>query len=143
MLKRNTAIIIVTFGVLSAIVVLFFIGVYRVTDPDPNREIRLQTQSFINRSEDVKPQYDANNTAIVTLKVNQKSEIIILRELTWFHEAKIDVLQNNNFKGRVVPVVMQIADTTGSCDFGSIRLLNMTSDTATFRFVKSGQCIPY
>lgn len=145
MLTRNTAIIALAFGVLSAVFVLFLIGVNRATDPNPNREANLARLAAMRQEEDVVPQYDANNTAIVTLREGQKSGAVIFKEVTWFGEVKIDLLQTLPVTGgpSLVPSVLRAGDTVWSCEYDEIRLLNFTADTATFRFVAGGFCGGY
>jgi hypothetical protein len=145
LLTRNTAIIALAFGVMSAVFVLFLIGVNRATDPNPNREANLARLAAMRQEEDVIPQYDANNTAIVTLREGQKSGAVIFKEVTLFGEVKIDLLQTLPVTGgpSLVPSVLRAGDRVGSCEYDEIRLLNFTADTATFRFVAGGFCGGY
>ncbi|MCI0558605.1 MAG: hypothetical protein MN733_08925 [Nitrososphaera sp.] len=146
MITKNTVIIVGALGILATVFVFFLIGFNRATDPNPNREADLQRLAFVSRPEDVKPQYDANNTAIVTLKVNQKSGPLIVKEFTWFGEVKIDVLTYASCDTRVVQDVLQSGDLADSCGSIQVRLLNMTADSATFEFVETGSsygCCPY
>jgi hypothetical protein len=141
---RNTIITIVAFATLATAFVFFLIGINRATDPNPNREANLARLAAEQR-EDVIPQYDANNTAIVTLREGQKSGAVILKEVTWFDEVKIDLLQTSPTTGgpNLVPSVLRAGDEVGSCEYHEIRLLNFTADTATFRFVAGGFCGGY
>jgi hypothetical protein len=133
----------VSFAILAAVFVLFLVGINRASDP--SQETSLQRQSFMNRPEDVVPLYDVNDTAIVTLKVNQKSGPIILKEITLFGEVKVDSL-TDSCDIQVVQDVLQTGETVDSCWSVKTRLLNKTTDTATFEFVRGLDtygCCPY
>jgi hypothetical protein len=93
----------------------------------------------MQQEEDVKPQYDSNDTAIVTLREGQKSGPVIFREVNWFGEVEIDFIQAVRITDDiVVPTTMRQGDVVSSCAYQEIRLLNVTADTATFKFVNGG-----
>lgn len=145
MASRDTVLIVAVLGLLSAVFVLFMVGITRALDPNPDREENLRRLAVIELEEDVKPQYNSDDTAIVTLIAGQKSGPVIFKEITWFGEVKIDLLRTLPITGgpSLVQSVMRPGDTAYSCEYREIRLLNNTADTATFRFVAGGFCGGY
>lgn len=139
MLTRNTAIIVLAFGVLSAVFVLFLIGVNRATDPNPNREADLKRLAM-QRPDDIVPTYE-NDTAIVTLRQGEKSGPLIVTE-TRQDRVKIELMQYGS--ERIVPAVLRIGDEAPfAWGYKEIVLLDATRDSATFKFVKGSLCPGY
>lgn len=141
MTSKNTVIIVIAFGVLAIVFVFFLIGVNRATDPNPNREADLRRLAAVQREEDVRPEYDANDTAIVTLREDQKSGPVIVKEISASGEVKINLLRYGLDEG-LVTTVLHRGERAFSCPYDEIRLLRVPDETATFRFklVKGSYC---
>ena len=135
--SRDTVLIVAALGVVSAVFVLFMVGVTRALDPYPQREADLRRLALIERPDDVVPMY-VNDTAIVSVKEGQKSGPVVLNEVTWFGEVKIDLFAPGIGGTILLPTTMHEGDIVSSCAYQEIRLLNATDDTATFKFVNGG-----
>ncbi len=81
-----------------------------------------------------------NDTAIVSVKEGQKSGPVIVTHVEPDGRVNIDLLQGWVTGISVVPTVLHVGDVSWSCGYREIRLVNVTADAATFKFVKGGAC---
>lgn len=134
MANQDTLILVVVIGSISAILVLFIVTVTGALQPSP---------SIIRaRHDDVKLDFDATGTAIVTLQEGQKSGPVIVTYIEPYNAVTTAILTPTPATIEIVQVALYVGDDTNTCAYQEIRLLNVSADTATFKLVRGGGC-PY